>query len=272
MRVMFESICENGDIVVTENGMKHFLFVEPEGVKIYDHYLSNWEDVYEKHLKDRKDETKKIAPSRFDDEGFKAYFDLFDHIHNKMYMNEGLAQQTNYGFRFSPSLKMWRASQKMVRGQKRFKKILKAKQHDNDNDSVESRISAVMTQMDVVGKKRGESNRMLWFVGSVVVFALLYGLLGFELMDIAIIVVVLFIHELGHFFAMRYFSYSDTSIFFLPFGAVTLGKKEKRSAWEEYVVSLAGPLPGIIIGVGMIAWQLWQAQSPNNVFDIHFLR
>jgi len=276
VRVMFESIYENGDIAVTENGMKHLLFVEPEGVKIYDHYLPDWEEVYEKHLEDRKDESRQIAPSRFDDEGFKAYLDHFNVINYQAYMDEGLMTQTDYGFRFVPSLKTWRASQAMIEGYRRFKKILQAKQQHNDDEGIESRIAAVMTQMDVVGKKRGESNPMVWFAGSVVAFVLLYGLLGFELLEIAVIVFVLLIHELGHYFAMRYFGYSDTSIFFLPFGAVTLGQKEKRSAWEEYVVSLAGPLPGIVLGVGMVAWQVWQTwsaqgfQSHNNAFDIHF--
>jgi len=60
---------------------------------------------------------------------------------------------------------------------------------------------------------------------------------------------VLFVHELGHFLAMRYFGYTDTNIFFLPFGAATIGKKAKRSAYEEYIVSLMGPLPGIVIGI-----------------------
>ncbi len=276
VRVMFESIYKNGNIAVTENGMKHFLFVEPEGVKIHDHYLPNWEEVYERHLEDRRDESKEITASRFDDEGLKAYLDHFNVINQQAYMDKGLTKQTDYGFRFVPSLKTWRASQEMVHGQKQFRKILQAKQHRNDDEDIKSRIATVMTRMDVVGKKRGESNPIVWFVGSVVAFVLLYGILGFELLDIAVIVVVLLIHELGHYFAMRYFGYSDTSIFFLPFGAVTLGQKEKRSAWEEYAVSLAGPLPGIILGVGLIAWQVWQTwgaqgfQGHNNAIDIHF--
>lgn len=64
-----------------------------------------------------------------------------------------------------------------------------------------------------------------------------------------IIVGVILIHELGHFAAMRYFRYSDTSIFFVPLvGALASGKKAQVSQKQEIIVTLAGPLPGIIIG------------------------
>jgi len=86
-------------------------------------------------------------------------------------------------------------------------------------------------------------------------------LMGIPFADVLMIAVVLIVHELGHYLAMRYFGYVDTSIFFLPFGAATVGDKEKRSAFEEYIVYLMGPLPGIIIGIAIIAYELIAAQQ-----------
>jgi hypothetical protein len=49
---------------------------------------------------------------------------------------------------------------------------------------------------------------------------------------------------------MKFFKYEDLSIFFIPMvGAVAGGSKEKISQKEKAIVLLAGPVPGIIIGL-----------------------
>lgn len=64
-----------------------------------------------------------------------------------------------------------------------------------------------------------------------------------------LLLVVLF-HELGHFLAMRACGFADTTIFFLPFlGAATTGKKDDATASEEMIVLLAGPVPGLLLGL-----------------------
>jgi stage IV sporulation protein FB len=71
---------------------------------------------------------------------------------------------------------------------------------------------------------------------------------NFEL--IVWLVVILIIHELGHFLAMKIFKYEDLAIFFIPLvGAAAQGSKEKISQREKAIVLLAGPVPGIIIGI-----------------------
>jgi len=65
----------------------------------------------------------------------------------------------------------------------------------------------------------------------------------------AVIVVVLLLHELGHFTAMKVFGYRNLNILFTPpFGAVATGTKEDATPAQELVVLFAGPLPGIILG------------------------
>jgi len=64
------------------------------------------------------------------------------------------------------------------------------------------------------------------------------------------IVITLLVHELGHWLAMRVFGYRNTKIFFLPFfGAATAGRKDDAPLWQEAIVLLSGPLPGIVLGV-----------------------
>jgi Zn-dependent protease len=61
----------------------------------------------------------------------------------------------------------------------------------------------------------------------------------FPWQDLLILIGVLFLHELGHFAAMRSFGYENTSIFFLPFfGAATSGRKDHATLSEKVMVVL----------------------------------
>ena len=71
-----------------------------------------------------------------------------------------------------------------------------------------------------------------------------------------LIVGILFVHELGHYFAMRWFGYRELRMFFIPlFGAAVTGRNHNVPGWKKAIVSLMGPAPGIFIGtfVGVIA-------------------
>lgn len=68
------------------------------------------------------------------------------------------------------------------------------------------------------------------------------------------LIVVLVIHESGHFIAMKLFKYENVRMLFIPLmGAFVQGKKTNYSQKESYLVVLAGPLPGILIGC-LLLW------------------
>jgi len=65
-----------------------------------------------------------------------------------------------------------------------------------------------------------------------------------------VIFAVVLLHEGGHFLAMKYYRYSDVSMLFLPFiGAFVKGSKKEISQRQSAVILLAGPLPGMLLGV-----------------------
>lgn len=65
-----------------------------------------------------------------------------------------------------------------------------------------------------------------------------------------IITVIIVFHELGHFIAMKIFKYSDLGIFFIPLlGAYVSGSKQEVSQRQSAIILLAGPVPGIIVGI-----------------------
>src|SRR5438045_4973820 len=76
-------------------------------------------------------------------------------------------------------------------------------------------------------------------------------------LNIAMIVAVLLFHELGHYAGMRVFGYRDVRMFFVPFlGAAVSGRRDGVAAWKEAVVLLLGPLPGIVLGIVLLVWNV----------------
>jgi len=69
---------------------------------------------------------------------------------------------------------------------------------------------------------------------------------------VIVLTVVVVIHELGHFLAMKLYNYQELGIFFIPLlGAYASGKKQEISQTQSAVILLAGPLPGIVLGFGL---------------------
>lgn len=98
--------------------------------------------------------------------------------------------------------------------------------------------------------KEKNTASILKTVGSLALFVGLFAILGIKLNYIFLVVLVLFIHEMGHFIAMKSYGYEDVGMFFIPFlGAVVTGRKEEMSLFQRLIIVLAGPIPGIIFGV-----------------------
>lgn len=97
---------------------------------------------------------------------------------------------------------------------------------------------------------------------SLAIYALLfYFFFDQNITYIATILLVIIIHEMGHFLAMRIFNYSNVKIFIVPLlGAFTSGKKQQVSQTQLSTIILAGPIPGIIIGCVL----LWIKQGEEN--------
>jgi stage IV sporulation protein FB len=82
----------------------------------------------------------------------------------------------------------------------------------------------------------------------------LYLILGYYIFHsfhfLLLITVIILVHELGHFLAMKFYRYGELGIFFIPLlGAYVSGTKREISQKESAVILLAGPLPGILVGI-----------------------
>jgi len=86
---------------------------------------------------------------------------------------------------------------------------------------------------------------------SVLLFALSFLYLFADELDfIFYLVLVLFLHESGHYLLMKLFNYQDLRMLFIPLmGAFVQGSKKHYSQKESFLVIVAGPFPGVVFGL-----------------------
>jgi len=76
------------------------------------------------------------------------------------------------------------------------------------------------------------------------------GIPGLSYWRVLALVPILLFHECGHYVAMRASGYRNLRMFFIPgLGAAVSGRNFNVPGWKKVVVSLMGPLPGILVGV-----------------------
>jgi Zn-dependent protease len=99
-------------------------------------------------------------------------------------------------------------------------------------------------------RERAPTAGMQWllFALSVALF-MAVGAVVFGAQFALILLVVIAIHEAGHYFAMRAFGYRNVQMLALPLvGGVTVGHEAHPRATHRAWMSMMGPLPGIVIG------------------------
>ena len=97
---------------------------------------------------------------------------------------------------------------------------------------------------------------------SMVLFVLVFLLfLGNEFKFVLYLLIVLIIHELGHFLTMKFFKYKNVRMLFVPLmGAFVQGSKATYSQKESMIVTGAGPFPGMVIG-SVLVWYASEIES-----------
>jgi Zn-dependent protease len=96
-------------------------------------------------------------------------------------------------------------------------------------------------------EKRTKYLLVFFLISAIAFYFSISGRMKFEFA--VILMVVILVHEAGHYFAMKKFGYRDLKIIFIPFfGAATHGKNLRITSWKEAVVDLAGPIPGVLLG------------------------
>ena len=137
---------------------------------------------------------------------------------------------------------------------------------------VDERHATVLAAMDRIQNRRpGWTRAIILFVVSLMLFVGSAGAFIDSVRFLSVLVAILFVHELGHYLAMRWFGYRNLRMFFIPFfGAAVSGQNYNVAGWKKVVVSLLGPLPGIGIGIllGVIAVSLKQNPDAEDLSQL----
>jgi Zn-dependent protease len=111
--------------------------------------------------------------------------------------------------------------------------------------------------LDELNKFRNKKGNWLQTALILVVSLMLFLGLGMQENPIAftvMLIAVLFFHELGHYLGMRIFGYQNVRMFFIPlFGAAVSGRKTHAKSYQEAIVTLLGPVPGLFVAAGLMA-------------------
>ena len=120
-------------------------------------------------------------------------------------------------------------------------------------DEVGPDYASVLLELERASQSKSSWKTTFWLlVVSMLLFAVARQA-GSDMLYVATIIPILFIHESGHWIAMRAFGYRNLKMLFIPFfGAAVTGKHYNVAGWKKAVVSLAGPAPGIVIAASLL--------------------
>ena len=108
----------------------------------------------------------------------------------------------------------------------------------------------VLAELDRLQEQKPGWTNAIWVLAGSLVAFLAVGAAKWDWKFTLWIIPVLLFHEAGHWVAMRLCHYRNLRIFFIPFfGAAVTGQNWNVPGWKKALVSLAGPLPGIALGV-----------------------
>ncbi len=257
--IEFFSFFKDKSLLCTINGQVHAIIGEIPATTINDPYTARLETQWQSHQDKLKHLTGTKIPCLPSPEKFVQALQAHYHLYINSLAKSGQIipiQNTQlYKMSLLAALKL---AFKIGNGSKKSATILKQRRElakidptINTEIPVEVEVEAFQ-RMQIIEQGRVQRKMGNWvLLGSLALFVLSFKSM-FDWQLLLILTGVVFFHEIGHFLMMRLYGYQDTSIFFVPFfGAAAKGRKDNATLTEKFFVLLAGPLPGLLLGVGM---------------------
>ena len=119
-----------------------------------------------------------------------------------------------------------------------------------DHRTVDDPDAPVLAALEKEQSKKSGNSAVAWLIFAISLALFVPSMIrDRDPKYLVLLVGVLLLHELGHFLAMKAFGYRDLKMFFIPFfGAAVSGKKLRVPVWQEVLILLAGPVPGMLLG------------------------
>lgn len=240
------SICTDGSRVCSFANMDLTLFTKLEHEYCQTLYNYQLEEVYQAHQAFLTQLGKTISVERLTAEQACFYSNDFAKNRQIQQLEQGSLQADGefYRFTFSHALKL---AFKRIK----LKSTIVNNIHLQPVPPVRQQyfLQQYLANMD---SSLTASDKLKFFILTFIL-SMLFGLILLDLNMLIIITLVVLLHELGHFLAMRCLGYQNTNIYLIPLlGGIATGRQQQINENHETWVLLAGPLPGFILGVGAI--------------------
>ncbi|MBW4599768.1 MAG: tetratricopeptide repeat protein [Calothrix sp. FI2-JRJ7] len=255
--IEFYTFFQDSSLLLTMNGKADGVIGETPNFTIQDAYTPETLVQWQLH----QDTVEKVSIAKpaigLSPDKFTIALEKFSNKHLNYLFKAGklrLVEEKKYSLTLQGA---WKVAKKLVDGKHKVTKIINQRLLAAKTNP-EMRVD-IPVELEVEGFKRTESQNKGLVDGKFRAWMLFisFGLFVasfmhmFEIHRLAIFVLVIMLHEAGHLIAMHLCGYRDTSMLFLPFlGAVaTASQKYDTTLTQNVWVLLAGPLPGLILGI-----------------------
>jgi tetratricopeptide (TPR) repeat protein len=260
--VNFWSFAPDGTTLLTANGRGYTILTEIPGVTVHDPNVLSLHQQYDTHLEERREwcsSTNYQLPNPVDycKLQLKLMAGYLDNLKQEGSIKS--TGETSYRLSLLKCIKLLPDYSKGVRQAKkllaaRFKSKLKNKLTGTATKAQSSSEYPVETDLMAHIKMRNANQREVSGVFAkvlLVIATLLITYVGLgitvSLHSLLIISGVFLLHELGHLLAMIVFRYRDPQILCVPLLGLAKNDKSRPVAnWQQVVIHMMGPLPGII--------------------------
>ncbi|MBD2580101.1 site-2 protease family protein [Oscillatoria sp. FACHB-1406] len=258
--IQFYTFFRDRSLLLTVNGTAHGYLCPLPNTELQDAWTVQESVQWDLH-RDRLQQLSKeklsclISPEKFVDT-VQSNQNLYFEKLQKEKILVPIAGTPNFYIPFLPALKL---SYQFDRGNNKVSSILKQRHQQAKTEpkitveipvelEVEEYLRTEASQQNLVSQKF-RTLLLLVSLGLFIVFSTRI----FSTYSLLIFIAVLSLHEGGHLLAMMLFGYRNPAVLFIPFlGAVaTARQKEDATLAQKVWVLLAGPLPGLILGLGL---------------------
>ncbi|HUS35390.1 MAG TPA: site-2 protease family protein [Verrucomicrobiae bacterium] len=125
--------------------------------------------------------------------------------------------------------------------------------------------ATVLVEMAHLMQRKQTGRQALWAFAITLALFVVAGALRWDTRILWLLLGALIFHEVGHYVTMRFFGYRNLRMVFVPLGgAAVIGQNYNVPGWKKAIVSLMGPLPGILVGAVCVALAF---RGPNELRD-----
>ena len=255
---------ENGkrEFWSTLNGLLFAVPAVPEGLRFFDDCLSDPDAVWQAHC--RRVKESGMRPLK-DEEAVREQMDSLDRETIDAFVRQKVLKPARAADRWRLTLRTaLRWVPRLVRGHRKAGKILPFSDDRSWRAQAESEHLRQKKNFSKATKLTPKGKKILLIV-SAFLFVLVFACLTDLTFALALFGIIA-LHEGGHWLVMRLTGHRNTSVFFIPgLGGAALGEKRNATPFERLAVLLAGPMPGLILVVG-----IWAVMG--EIFPAAFMR